>query len=138
MKIHVNRIPLEGLQEETSYDPQGLDLDRDDVHVEEPIALSAFVTRSDKELIVRADIRCELKLSCARCLTEFVRPLQVPTTLNYHVAPTDVVDLTEDIRQEIILAYPMIPLCKADCKGLCAVCGQNLNVQACSHQRAAS
>jgi uncharacterized protein len=50
------------------------------------------------------------------------------------VAPTDVVDITDDIRQEIILAYPMIPICQQNCKGLCPVCGQNLNQEILPHK----
>ena len=45
----------------------------------------------------------------------------------------DVVDITDDVRQEIMLAYPMIPVCRPDCKGLCSVCGQNLNAGPCQH-----
>ncbi|MBI2174769.1 MAG: DUF177 domain-containing protein [Candidatus Omnitrophica bacterium] len=65
-----------------------------------------------------------------------VHLLDVKAMSSYHVAPTDVVDITDDVRQEIILAYPMIPVCREDCKGLCISCGQNLNVAACSHQMA--
>jgi uncharacterized protein len=48
-----------------------------------------------------------------------------------------VVDITNDIRQEIILAYPMIPICRQTCKGLCAVCGYNLNQGVCHCERGA-
>ncbi len=34
--------------------------------------------------------------------------------------------------EEFSLALPMKPLCRPDCKGLCAECGQNLNVGDCS------
>jgi uncharacterized metal-binding protein YceD (DUF177 family) len=54
-------------------------------------------------------------------------------TFSYSVQPTDVVDITEDVRQEIILAYPMIPLCDPACKGLCRSCGANLNRVSCGH-----
>ncbi|MBI3087503.1 MAG: DUF177 domain-containing protein [Candidatus Omnitrophica bacterium] len=135
MKIHVNRIPFEGLREETTYDPALLDLKRRDLQLQEPIALSAFITKAEDELVVQADIACRLHLSCARCLGAFDSPLRTSAMLTYHVRPTDVVDITEDLRQEIILAYPMIPLCRRTCKGLCPACGQNLNLQACPHQK---
>jgi len=134
MKIHVNRIPAEGLHGETTYDPKILDMDRFDVQLKNPIAVSSFITKADQELIVQAEIRCLLRLSCARCLTSFEHPLQTETTLSYQVASTEVVDITEDIRQEIILAYPMIPVCQSGCKGLCSMCGQNLNSSPCPHQ----
>ena len=134
MKINVNRIPFEGLHKQAIYDPKALDVDRFDVHIEEPIHLASFITKADREMVVQADIRGVLQLHCARCLTPFERPLATEAMLSYQVAPTDIVDITEDIRQEVILAYPMIPLCQDDCKGLCSVCGQNLNVTSCPHQ----
>jgi uncharacterized protein len=41
------------------------------------------------------------------------------------------IELTEMLREQIILAAPMQPLCRRDCRGLCPVCGQDLNVRAC-------
>ena len=134
MKIYVNRVPLEGLREQATYDPKTLDMERFDIHVEQPVALAAFITRAEHDLIVQADIDCTLQLNCARCLAPFEQPLHANAILSYEVASTDIVDVTEDVRQEIILAYPMIPLCRVDCKGLCAACGQNFNAGACPHQ----
>ena len=134
MKIHVNRIPSEGVREEMTYDPKALDVDREDVQVAEPVALSSFITKTAETLVVMAEISSQLRLTCARCLEEFDAPLHTTATLTYDVAPTDVVDITEDIRQEMILAYPKIPVCRADCRGLCLVCGQNLNHASCPHQ----
>ena len=45
----------------------------------------------------------------------------------------EMVDITDDVRQEIILAYPMIPICAPGCKGLCPACGWNLNQGSCVH-----
>jgi uncharacterized protein len=136
MKIHVNRIPYEGLREEASYDPKTLEMGRFDVFLEKPSVVSSFITKADQEMVVQAKIQCVLRLCCARCLDAFDWPLDASAMLNYQVAPTDVVDITEDIRQEIIVAYPMIPICQPDCKGLCGRCGQNLNQGACGCERA--
>ncbi len=134
MKITVNRIPFEGLREEGTYDPDALDLERFDIHSEDAVAVSAFFTRAAREVVVLADIRCVVRLSCGRCLESFERPIQTSATLSYEIVqPTDVIDITEDVRQEIILAYPMIPVCREACKGLCPQCGQNLNVATCPH-----
>lgn len=134
MKIYVSRIPPEGLREDVAYDPAALDVDRFDIHPGNPIAVSAYVTKAEREVIVQAEISCAAELSCARCLQSFTRPLHASTIFAYEVMPTDVVDITEDVRQELILAYPMAPVCQEGCKGLCPVCGQNLNLAACQHQ----
>jgi len=134
MKIHVNRIPVEGLHEEAMYDPRTLDIDRFDVHLENPITVSSFITKVERELVVDVEISCQIRLVCARCLGSFESSLHTSATLNYQVMPTDTVDITDDIRQEIILAYPMIPVCQQGCKGLCSVCGQNLNQEILPHK----
>ncbi len=134
MKIHVNHIPEEGCKEHAAYDPSKLDMERMDIHLPEPFTVDAFLTMADKELVVNADIRCPLHMTCGRCLEKFVLNLHTDAIFSYKVDPTDVVDITEDVRQEIFLAYPMIPVCRPDCKGLCRYCGQNLNVASCSHQ----
>src|SRR5437879_13900238 len=44
----------------------------------------------------------------------------------------DVVVLDDLVRQEVILAVPFRPQCRADCRGLCRQCGQDLNVGTCA------
>ena len=132
MKIHVNRIPSEGRHEEARYEPKALDVDRPDLRVSEPVAVSAFITKVEDALVVEADIRSQVELACARCLVGFAAPLRATALLTYQVGPADVVDITEDVRQELLLAYPMIPLCAPGCKGLCRGCGQNLNDRSCA------
>jgi uncharacterized protein len=40
----------------------------------------------------------------------------------------DVIDLGQLMREQFYLSLPMKPLCRDDCRGLCAVCGENLNL----------
>ena len=46
------------------------------------------------------------------------------------------VDLAPLFRDQIILAVPFAPLCSEDCKGLCPVCGTDLNTGSCTCDRA--
>ena len=138
MKIQVNRVPEEGLKEHAVYDPAVLDMEREDVRPAKPFDIDAQISLVDKELVVNADIHCTLSLTCARCLEAFEAPVSPRAIFSYSVEPNDIVDITEDVRQEIILAYPMVPVCRPDCKGLCAVCGQNLNERACGHPAGSS
>lgn len=39
----------------------------------------------------------------------------------------DLIDITDDVRQSIVLALPLKPICNLNCKGLCSVCGANFN-----------
>ena len=47
----------------------------------------------------------------------------------------DVIDLDEILREQIILALPMYPRCSPECRGLCPVCGIDLNQETCDCQR---
>lgn len=137
MKIYVSRVPEQGLTEHATYNPAELDMERFDIRLPESFEVDATITLAEPELIVQADIHCPLTMTCARCLEEFKTEIAPDAIFSYKVAPTDVVDITDDVRQEIMLAYPMIPVCRPDCKGLCRYCGQNLNVATCSHQATA-
>jgi uncharacterized protein len=44
----------------------------------------------------------------------------------------DEIDITDLVRESILLAEPLKPMCKADCLGLCPECGVNLNVNTCA------
>ncbi len=134
MKIYVSQVPSEGLKSQASYDPAELDMERIDVHLREPFAVEAFTVKADQELVVNASIRCPLQLTCAKCLEEFPRTVTAEAVFSYQVESSDVVDITEDVRQEIVLSYPMVPVCRPECKGLCSVCGQNLNAGPCQHR----
>jgi uncharacterized protein len=46
----------------------------------------------------------------------------------------NILDLTELIRQNVLLALPIQPLCREDCKGLCPECGRDLNVEPHTHE----
>jgi uncharacterized protein len=50
------------------------------------------------------------------------------------VPETGLLDLEPLIREEMLLAIPINPICRPDCKGLCPVCGENLNESQCSHE----
>ena len=134
MKIAVNRIPFSGLREEGTFQASTMDLERPDVHPVSYVEVSAYATKAEREVLVQADIHCTVELSCARCLTPFEHDVAASGIWAYEVLPTDVIDLTDDVRQELILAYPMIAVCRPSCKGLCPICGQNLNAAACEHQ----
>ncbi len=53
--------------------------------------------------------------------------------LSYALDSSDVfIDLKPNIREEIILDYPIKPLCSLSCKGLCLKCGKNKNEGGCN------
>jgi len=95
---------------------------------------------------VLSNIKTGVEQTCARCLDNYVQPLQIasaeahfyeePPQHDYDLLEVYLVqtrdmsiDLTDALRQEIILHFPMIPVCSNRCKGLCPSCTVNLNHQ---------
>ena len=44
-------------------------------------------------------------------------------------------DITADVRDELLIELPMNPLCSEECKGLCPTCGTNRNKENCQCTR---
>jgi uncharacterized protein len=109
--------------------------------------------RSAQGIFVFGTLRASLELTCVRCLTPFALPLEF--TLEEEFRPTiDIytgtalplpsddevatqidahheIDLAEVIRQNLLLAIPLRPLCRSRCAGLCPICGKNWNDGPC-------
>ncbi|HUP28016.1 MAG TPA: DUF177 domain-containing protein, partial [Chloroflexia bacterium] len=49
----------------------------------------------------------------------------------FDIDANHMMDLSEPVRQAILVALPMKPLCREDCKGLCPNCGANWNDGLC-------
>lgn len=134
MKIRVNDIPKEGMTIEEKQDPASLDLARDDLKFVGPIGLTVFVTRDKNEVYTHVTASGRIEAICGRCLSAYNIDFSKEFDFSYDVKEKTVLDLTDDIRQEIILEYPVKTLCRDNCKGLCQVCGKNLNEGDCGHK----
>jgi uncharacterized protein len=65
---------------------------------------------------------------------DVVTGVPLPPSDEEDVFPIDehhLVDLTEAIRQQVLLNIPMVTLCKEECAGLCSQCGHDLNLGPC-------
>jgi uncharacterized protein len=133
MKIDVRQVPETGLMLSEEFSSKGLDLDTDLIKFLSPLKVKAFVSKSYGALKVSITISSLISISCGRCLKETKKDFERKIELNYAVDKSDsILDLDEDIREEIILDYPIKPLCRVDCKGLCLKCGANLNEGGCN------
>lgn len=109
------------------------------------VAGTVRVTRTAQGLLVQVKMHGTTTGECSRCLTDIQQPLEVDFTELYAFNPdqqteselmvpeTGKIDLAPLIRDEFLLAIPLNSLCKPDCKGLCPVCGENLNETDCGH-----
>jgi uncharacterized protein len=115
----------------------------------ESIALE--VEPDGADVFVRGRLGATVSLTCGRCVETF--PGRIDADLDVRLVPrpsgadsvelgvddldvdfydNDQVDLARVVENEAMLALPMKPLCRPDCQGLCAVCGANRNVVACT------
>ncbi|MEJ2314757.1 MAG: DUF177 domain-containing protein [Nitrospirota bacterium] len=147
MKIRVSDIPEEGLdidgEENVEAETGG---------VAERAAFKLRVDRAGTEVRLRGTIEARLSLGCGRCLERFERDLSLPVDLVFLPAEdigrfeghelardelntgfyrADEIDLAELTGEQVLLGIPMKPLCSESCKGICPVCGTNLNERAC-------
>jgi uncharacterized protein len=59
-----------------------------------------------------------------------------PLSEEEEIVPADgYIDFEILLREYLLMEISMNPLCRSDCKGLCSVCGQNLNEKLCEHQK---
>ncbi len=89
-------------------------------------------------------IEADFKTTCSRCADEFIyrfcSETSKPVLLDDGICDKDAVfldnsycfDVNEEVYARIYFEFPMAPLCRDDCKGLCSVCGCNLNASSCS------
>jgi uncharacterized protein len=126
----------------------GLDLDLgDDFALARPADARFRLTRTNRGLLVDGDVKATLTESCSRCL----RPIEVEIDTEFEEealqsvelatgAPLDhsdepevarltghhEIELEPFVREAIVLAAPIAPLCRPDCPGLCPECGEEL------------
>lgn len=95
-------------------------------------------------VLVSGAVRGDTTLECARCLREFESELELDVC-ELFIGPGGERDEAEDfyevtgleidlepmLRDAVALGLPLRPLCREDCKGICARCGQDLNERQC-------
>jgi uncharacterized protein len=96
-------------------------------------------------VLVAGSVRGGYMFECIRCLKPFEQPFEVALSeiLAYEDMPGaeegyqvvgDHANLEPVIRDAVMLAMPLNPLCRPECKGLCPVCGTDLNADDCGHR----
>ena len=132
--------------------PDEIDLETEGVRIKGDVAVSGRLQRN-AAVDVRGSIKAPLEIDCTRCLA----PVKQELNLEFHVdfvdkeffpdskethletseLDTDIIegnelDLTEIVREQILLNLPEQVLCSEDCKGICPTCGTDLNKTGCS------
>jgi uncharacterized protein len=101
------------------------------------------LTRLDETILVEGDFVAGIVLICDRCLDNYKGHIPFHLEREYNLNRSDKslennyvdklgdIDLSEAVREEIILSIPMRNICSEKCMGICAGCGINLNREEC-------
>ncbi|MGM0381509.1 MAG: YceD family protein [bacterium] len=154
MKIDVSGIlkePGRDLAVEKAVEADQLDLKSEQLELAGKLQLKVDIHHSGQGLLRTAgEYKVPLTVFCSRCLEPFsdhiegeIKGVFVPEGYGEEIEYEDGeyrVEYTEEtislwslISQDILVRIPMQPLCDSDCRGLCPVCGQNLNEGDCGH-----
>ncbi len=97
------------------------------------IKISGEIVDDDLKCLVRGKIICRKEFTCDRCLSDAAEN----QTLDFdeEIDSADIIDgfydLTELVKDTLVASQPIQNLCRENCKGLCPICGKNLNDGAC-------
>ncbi len=117
----------------------------EDLVVHEFVGTARF-DRTPQGLLLQGDFSAQTTLECVRCLEDYTHTLKWTFTDLYAfderslsesnlLVPEDKqIDLEPLLREYALLEFPISPICRPDCKGLCPVCGENLNQTDCGHR----
>ncbi len=152
MEILLDTITPVARELSLSSTPEELALKLDLAVLDSNVDYAFAARRVEDEVFLDGDLTFSIRFTCARCLEDFVTAFRLPLNLviqlvsDEEVAREDeegdqfvvfpeskkIYPLDQHLRDLITLALPMKPLCKADCRGLCARCGANLNISTCN------
>jgi len=161
MRIHIGNIVPEGVLIAEDLDPKQLkDLEAlqadESCTFQGMLAVKLRVTPTAGMFQVEGHVEAKTVLACSRCLA----PVQWPLSTSFRLTFTrslpgaggeappesreleaeelgmvlfegDEIDFRDVIQEQVIMALPMQPLCRSDCRGLCPRCGANLNAETC-------
>lgn len=114
------------------------------VLLSESVGVTVTVAVSGGEVLCKMRITAAFAVSCSRCLKEFEfsfdSETQKPVLKDDGLYEEDAVyldrsfcfDVVDEAYARICFEFPMAPRCREDCKGLCPVCGCDLNEQSCT------
>lgn len=155
MQINVSQQLKSSIGNEREYEIDDL-VDILGIGVKTRIEGKVKLTRTNRGILVQGKLKGVIPVECSRCLKVFDYPLtieieeeyfpvidvfsgtpvEIPDELeSFTIDEHHILDLSEAIRQNALLAIPMKPLCRKDCSGLCQTCGKDLNEGQCDCEK---
>ncbi len=132
--------------------PEEIDLGSEEAVLRNVVKTSGNLKKGIAQIDVEGDIFADIEVECSRCLVPSQNSNEIPfsvifvTPENYteakeaelgeddlevSIVEDEQIDLTELVREQILLNLPTQFFCKKDCQGLCPKCGANRNLIDC-------
>ena len=137
LTYQVTNLPNEGITLKGSVPFAALDIDDDDrFSYPQPLFYELKLAPLGPDVIVTGKLHAVIRCICDRCDSPGELPVATDDVCHrYKNVIGKVLDLTTDIREDILVVFPQSYLCCESCQGLCPSCGQNLNLGPCSCQK---
>jgi len=155
MKIDLTNIPSGGKQTDLVLKADWWKPDPDEdriVGLESPLSAWIKIYPAGEKIVIEGSLSTRLLLRCDRCLEPYgwdlskdfrvylsISPFKgnleielLENDLNLDFIDGNFLDPHQIIKEQLILNVPMKTLCVTECKGLCPICGCNLNMTRCS------
>jgi len=156
MRIRLSEIPPHGVTVAAPVPLAQLGLADEPWWTDGPVQVRLVVTRESDLILVDGSVSASLRFHCSRCLIECDYAVNAAVHLSLAPADTDGeapasdsarqlqadeleqlyyrdggFDTNDVVREQLLLSIPMRVVCRPDCRGLCAACGNNLNEGPC-------
>lgn len=150
--IKMIRIAIEDILEgisnlELQCGAEDIELLSEGLHFIDPVTVKLNLFKQNDKVYIKAESSVTVESECARCLNTVNLVLESSSENQYRPEPKtmrfpmddigiryyseEYIDLSEDIRESLMLEFPTRILCSDNCKGLCPHCGKNLNTEKC-------
>ena len=126
------------------------DGDCDGTRIITDIHIDLWAYKEGVDVFVSGEITYDFASPCSLCLTEVSgsqttqvsirfkrsnKAIESGEEIDYYAYSRDVIELDDYLRELIVMDMPLKTVCSGECKGLCGVCGVNLNVERCGCSR---
>ena len=114
MKIHLNQVPETGMPLSGEESGDFLELPPEGhARAAGPVRYDLEVGRNHESLWATGSVAVDLELQCARCGEKFIYPLELnDVALQVELTGPELIDLTPQVREDILLALPAYPHCE--------------------------
>src|SRR5215467_9347983 len=156
--VDLKDLAQEKISFEASFEPGVVDFGSENVQQVGNLDWAASAERAGDEIRIAGSLNTMVELPCSRCLEPARITINKPFDLFFRQRDEEMFDedeeielderdtrtafftgtklaITDILREQILLALPMKVLCRVDCKGLCPICGMNLNSGTCTCSR---